>query len=146
MKDTELKAKIDGLFDSSKGMKDAVVMATIDSEMRPRMRFMVPMSREGNIFYFGTSPKSRKVEQIKQNKNVQLLFNKQMSQMVLAEGKCILLDDQPKKTSLWNNCVYNPKQFWKGPEDPDFSVLKVNLTHAEYMATEPQWIQQEINL
>lgn len=144
MKDTELKVKIDEVIGVS---KDAVVMATVDSEMRPRMRFMSIIFRKGNILYFGASVETRKVAHIKRNKKIQLLFHKQPKQNVVIEGECFILDDLAKKKELWENCPYDPKQHgWNTPEDPKFCVLKVNLTQAEYQALEPQLIEQTIDL
>lgn len=78
-------------------------LITIDSEGRPRVREMSPFEAESDFtVWFGTNPKSRKVEQIKNNSKVTLYYlEKESAGYVMIHGNASLVNNQEEKDTRW---------------------------------------------
>ena len=80
-------------------------LITIDDEGIPWTRAMDPFQPEDDFtVWFGTNPKSRKVEQIKNNSKVSLYYlESNESGYVLIHGTAELIDDKTEKEKRWKD-------------------------------------------
>ena len=78
-------------------------LITLDEEGRPRVRVMDPFLPENDFtVWFGTNPKSRKVNQIKKNSDVTLYYlDSDASGYVMIHGTAQLVDDPKQKEKYW---------------------------------------------
>jgi len=78
-------------------------LITIDQEGRPRVRVMDPFLPENDFtVWFGTNPKSRKVDQIKKNPKVTLYYlDSDGSGYVMIHGVAQIVDNQKEKEKRW---------------------------------------------
>lgn len=98
-------------------------LITLDEEGRPRVRAMDPFLPESDFtVWFGTNPKSRKVNQIKKNPKVTLYYlDSDSSGYVMIHGTAQLVDDQKEKEKHW-------KEEWEAfyPNRPEgYLLIKV---------------------
>jgi general stress protein 26 len=104
-------------------------LITLDEECRPRVRVMDPFIPESDLtVWFGTNPKSRKVNQIKKNPKVTLYYlDSDASGYVMIHGIAEIVNDPIEKEKRW-------KDEWKAfyPNKPkDYLLIKVS----------PEWIE-----
>jgi general stress protein 26 len=78
-------------------------LITVDQEGRPRVRMMDAFSPENDFtVWFGTNPKSRKVDQIRGNSKVTLYYqDSDGSGYVMIHGKAELVNDMKEKEERW---------------------------------------------
>jgi len=80
-------------------------LITLDENDTPMVRTMDPFLPENDFtVWFGTNPKSRKVNQIKKNPKVTLYYlDKDASGYVVIHGTAQLVDDQKEKEKRWKD-------------------------------------------
>lgn len=104
---------------------------------KPWVRYMSMKFRDDLTLYSATFATSRKIEQIEKNRNVHVTFGadpKNWEQpYVQIEGTAEVLTDLETKKWCWHDIL---AQFFSGPEDPGFVVLKVTPSLVEYMSPE----------
>jgi len=98
-------------------------LITLDEKGRPRVRVMDPFIPESDlVVWFGTNPKSRKVNQIQKDPRVTLYYiDSDASGYVMIHGIAQIVNDQKEKEKRW-------KDDWKGfyPNRPDgYLLIKV---------------------
>ena len=78
-------------------------LVTIDQKGQPRARVMEPFAPENDFtIWLATNPKSRKVNQIKNNPNATLhYFDKTQMSYVSLMGKAVLVNDSKIKSQKW---------------------------------------------
>jgi len=104
-------------------------LITLDKESRPRVRVMDPFIPESDLtVWFGTNPKSRKVNQIKKNPKVTLYYvDSDGSGYVMIHGIAQIVNDPIEKENRW-------KDAWKAfyPNKPkDYLLIRVS----------PEWME-----
>jgi general stress protein 26 len=104
-------------------------LITLDSEGRPRVRTMDPFLPETDFtVWFGSNPKSRKVDQIKKDPRVTLYYlANDDSGYVMIHGIAQIVDTQEEKDKRW-------KVEWKAfypNKSEDFLLIKVS----------PKWME-----
>ena len=79
------------------------ILATVDEHGMPHMRWMATLSlHDFPRLYTITSPKSRKIEHIKNNPNVSWMFsNEELNVIVNLRGKARLTNDSGKVQHVW---------------------------------------------
>lgn len=104
-------------------------LITLDEEGRPRVRVMDPFLPENDFtVWFGTNPKSRKVNQIKKNSDVTLYYlDSDASGYVMIHGTAQLVDDQKEKEKHWKP---EWKDFYPNKKD-GYLLIKVS----------PEWME-----
>jgi len=104
-------------------------LITLDQEGRPRVRTMDPFSPESDFaVWFGTNPKSRKVDQIKRNPSVTLYYTENDgSGYVMLHGIAHIVNDQVEKDKRWKN---EWEAFYPNKNE-DFLLIKVS----------PEWME-----
>jgi general stress protein 26 len=107
-------------------------LITLDKEGRARVRTMDPFIPESDLtVWFGTNPKSRKVNQIKSNPRVTLYYlDSDVSGYVMIQGTAQIVDDQKEKERRW-------KDKWKAfyPNKPEgYVLIKVSPKQMEVIS------------
>lgn len=104
-------------------------LITLDEEGVARARAMDAFPADDNfIIWFGTNPKSRKVEQIKHDARVTLYyFDKATASYVMIQGNAEIIDSQKEKENHW-------KESWQSfyPNYPE-NYLLIKVT--------PEWLE-----
>jgi len=78
-------------------------LITLDKDNQPRARIVEPFSpKENYIIWIGTNPKSRKVQQLKNNSKTTLhYFDKNKLAYVSLMGNAFLINDDKTKQQIW---------------------------------------------
>lgn len=128
MEREELRNKI---LEVIKGQKLAS-LATI-KDGRPWARYVVTTNR-GLELFSSTFAGSRKVVQIKANNNVHVTIggdpNNFNASYVNIQATAEVLTDIETKKECWNDML---KQFFQGPENPNYAVIKISPQIIEYI-------------
>jgi len=130
MEKEELRNKIIKVIEESK----LGSLATI-KDGKPWVRYMVIHPDEGLNLYTTTFTKSRKVEQIKKNDNIHITIGADPKNWETAyvniQAKASVSTDLEMKKKCWCDML---KQFFSGPEDPNYAVIKISPEAIEYMS------------
>lgn len=107
-------------------------LITVDAAGQPRVRAMDAFAPESDMtVWFATNPKSRKVEQIKQNPRVTLYyFDAGGASYVSLYGTARLVDDPKEKAARW-------KEEWQpfyADRDQSYLLIKVTPTRLEVLS------------
>jgi len=131
MEKEELKKKIIEVMEKTR----LTSLATLDGDM-PKVRYMMLQhSGDGFDLYGATFTQSRKVAQIKSNNNMQVIMGGDASNLgapyITVTGTAEIVVDPVVKDQCWSEEL---AQHFKGPDDPNYSVLKISPKVVEYMA------------
>jgi len=110
---------------------DVAILSTIhEDHIRSRPMATSDIDDEGNIWFF-TNEYSPKVDQLNQNKNINLCYSDHDNNTyVCVNGTASVSTDHDKMKKLFNPMV---KAFFpQGLSDPKLALLKVTPQHAEY--------------
>ena len=123
--DTNIKAVAKEIMTNA----NTCALITVDTNHRPRVRMMGTLKPEPDFtVWFGTNPKSRKIEQIKQNPEVTLYYQEEgNSGYVMLQGTAQIINDNKEKDIHWKN---EWKPFY--PNYPD-DYLLIRVT--------PNWLE-----
>jgi general stress protein 26 len=105
------------------GQAGICAFISVDQEGRPRARMVETLPLDSNfIFWFGTNPRSRKVQQIQNNHHVSLYYTEPYSTgYVLVEGIASLVNDSLSKATHWKDGW----QTFYPDKKHDFVLIKV---------------------
>lgn len=138
MKKEELKNKVIEI------MKQYPVasIATI-KDGKPWVRYMATQTDEEMNLWTTSFAQARKIAQIKKDKNVHATlgadpkdWNKPYVNII---GTAEILTDSESKKKCWHEVL---AQFFSGPEDPNYVVIKISPKTIEYMS--PEAMEPEI--
>lgn len=112
------------------------VMATVDKEGHPHLRWMTPTllsSRPGAI-YAVTSPDFKKVEHLSKNPQASWIFQtKMLSRVVNISGPVNIVDNSAMKAEVLEGIGRRLNVFWRVNTDPSkLVVLETVIEVAEY--------------
>ncbi|MDD3375083.1 MAG: pyridoxamine 5'-phosphate oxidase family protein [Candidatus Omnitrophica bacterium] len=117
-------------------------LATTEGD-QPRLRPVGPYVTEEGKILIALLSHIRSIPQIKKNPKVEMCFvDRKMSYCRIA-GKAIVTNSDESKKTMWDNSPML-RQYFSGPEDPNFSLAEVEITQAEAMSASDQ-SPQEIN-
>jgi len=107
-------------------------LITLDASGLPSVRVMDPFLPESDFtIWFGTNPKSRKVNQIKNNPKVTLYYlEKNSSGYVVIHGTATLVNDQSEKDKWWKS---EWDAFYPNNTD-DYQLIKVSPQRMEVIS------------
>jgi general stress protein 26 len=109
-------------------------VATVDGN-RPRVRYMIVKHAGDLQLYAATYAPTRKVKQIKENNNVEIIMggNAQNWEMpyVTVEATAEIKTDRETKYKRWEDQM---STYFSGPDDPNYVVIEFNPRVIEYMA------------
>lgn len=110
-----------------------IFLATVEGD-QPRVR-AVTLALLQNKLFVTTGSNDAKVKQIKQNPKTEfcLLLEKDERKGTLrAECEARIVEDKDIKTDVYNNISF-AKEFWKSPEDPNYTLIRLQPNAFEYM-------------
>ena len=121
-------------------------VATI-KDGKPWVRYMSTQPQDDLTLYTTSFAAARKIEQIKNDNNVHVTFGLDPKNWMLPYvnivGTAEVLTDPEIKKKCWHEIL---TQFFDGPEDPGFVVIKITPSLIEYMgpgAVEPETYKPE---
>jgi general stress protein 26 len=117
-----------------KGIRIAM-LTTVDpdGELRSRPMAMQENEFDGALWFF-TAKSSGKMDSVLHDQHVNLAFSDPSdSRYVSLTGQAVIVDDKVKARELWNPMMKS--WFPKGLEDPELTLLKVDVSSAEYWDT-----------
>ncbi|MFC1509939.1 pyridoxamine 5'-phosphate oxidase family protein [Candidatus Omnitrophota bacterium] len=130
MQNNELKNKI------VKVIKEYPIgsVATI-RDGKPWVRYMAMQPESDLTLYTTAFVSSRKIGQIEKNSNVHVVFGADSKNWELpyinVEATAEILRDLETKKKCWCDML---SKFFKGPEDPNYVVVKITPIFIEYMS------------
>lgn len=131
MGNEELKGKI---IDVIKNYPVGSVATIKDG--KPWVRYMAMQTEDDLTLYSTSFAVSRKIEQIKKDNNVNITFGADPKNWKLpyvnVEGSAEILTDPEIKQKCWHEML---SQFFSGPDDPNYVVVKVVPSSIEYTAS-----------
>ena len=106
-------------------------LATVDGN-KPRVRPMMPYLSEDGELLLALLGRSRTITQIKANSNVEVCFVDRKMWYCRVSGIAAISDDISKKQIVFEN-VPMLRQYFAGPEDPNFYLAVIKITSVEAM-------------
>lgn len=126
----KLKEKVKDVFNKF----GVFILATSKDEM-PRSRYMTGIMGDDLNIWGVTNLSSQKVSILKSNPKVCCIsaINPEEfdSPRVMLFGKASIFTDPEIKRNSWRDSL---KQFFAGPDDPDYAVYKISPVRIEYYA------------
>jgi general stress protein 26 len=116
------------------GADKPFVLATVDAEAYPRLRWMGGLVLEEPLTaYMATGVRSRKVDQIRAKPRAQLLFQTEdFGTVVTLYGTCEILDDPATKQMVWDG-IPALANHASGPDDPGLSIIRFTTARVEVL-------------
>ena len=109
-----------------------IFLATIEGD-QPRVRTVTLVHLQNKLFVT-TGSNDAKVKQIKQNHKTEfcLLLEKNERQgTIRAECEARIVENKEIKADVYNNISF-AKEFWKSPEDPNYTLIWLQPNAFEY--------------
>ena len=102
---------------------------------KPWVRYMVVMQGSGLSLWTTTFTQSRKIQEIQNNKNIDLIIggdekNFRAPYLNVRATAEVLTDIETKK-KYWNDML---KSYYSGPEDPHLAIILISPQVIEYMS------------
>lgn len=124
----EIQESIEQILSES----DVGTMATVKNN-KPYSRFMT-FKNDGLTLYTATSTETDKAEDLEQNPNTHILLGYDGDgfgdDYVEYEGRVSMDTSNAMKKDMWNEYM---EQWFDGPEDPNYVVLKIEPEHIQLM-------------
>jgi general stress protein 26/nucleoside-triphosphatase THEP1 len=108
------------------------LLNTMGASGFPESRPMSLVDRDERTLWFATSRASRKVAEIEANPNVTVLFvDTDTFNYASLYGKAAVIVDPEQERALWQD---DWRDDWpEGPSDPDYVLLRVDVTRGRYL-------------
>jgi general stress protein 26 len=106
-------------------------LSTTDGD-QPHVRPMMPYLTEDNELLLALLPRSRTIEHVTKNPKVELCFVDRKMSYCRISGKAAISSDADKKSQVWGG-VPMLRQYFTGPEDPNFHLAVINIEKIEAM-------------
>ncbi|OIJ21309.1 hypothetical protein BKP45_00565 [Anaerobacillus alkalidiazotrophicus] len=104
------------------------VLSTMQ-ENKPYARYMMFFHDEQQL-YSVTNKETHKVEEIKNNPNVNVLlgYDENKTQYIELQGRATIVDDKELKKKYWDEQLV---PWLNGPDDPEYCLLQITPEHVE---------------
>ena len=106
-------------------------LATTEGK-QPKVRPMMPFLTEEGELLLALLSHSRTIPQIKENPLVEVCYVDRKMCFCRLSGRAKISSDLTKKETVWNN-IPMLRQYFSGPEDPNFSLAEIEILTAEAM-------------
>ncbi len=107
-------------------------LATTDGN-QPRVRPMMPfLTEDGRQLLVAFLGRSRSIGQIKKNPHIEFCFVDRKMWYCRITGKARISENTKNKTILWDS-IPMLKQYFAGPQDPNFVLAEVDIESVEAM-------------
>ena len=107
-------------------------LATTDGN-QPKVRPMMPFLTEDGELLLALLSHSRTIPQIQKNPLVEICYVDRKMCFCRITGKAIISSNLEKKETVWNN-VPMLRQYFSGPQDPNFTLSEIDIISAEAMS------------
>lgn len=110
------------------------VLATVSSDGKPFGRYMMCTGNDDLSMVCVTGLSSRKVQHIRENQNVHVTLGFKppaMGPWVQYAGTAEILTDKASREQFWDEML---KQYFKGPDDPEYCIIRIVPQRIEYWA------------
>lgn len=112
-------------------------LATVTEDGRPWVRYVMPVATPDMTIRFSTFLKARKVKHIEKNPTVHLVCGvtdpENYENYVQIEGRAEVTTEKDEKEAFWNDEL---AAYFKGPDDPNYAVVRVTPTRIEFYSKE----------
>lgn len=127
--------------------KDLFILSTVDDDGCPHSRYMGAMVREGEFeFLLPTHMESRKVAQIRQNPNAQVVFaSRDYACVVTLSGSARTGVPVQKKAEVWEK-IPGLKQHFDSYLSPKFCVIRFKAHCLEFLTTKDRYTPMRVEL
>lgn len=105
--------------------------ATVEGD-QPRVRPMMPYLSEDGELLLALLGRSRTIPQIQANPHVEICFVDRKMWYCRVTGLAQMSSDLSKKSIVFEN-VPMLRQYFAGPDDPNYHLAVVKITHVEAM-------------
>ena len=136
--------KLDAILDDSK----AAVLATVDGEGRPRLRWMTPaiLNADSGVIYAVTTPGSSKISDLQAHPQVEwMIQSKSLDEVAHIRGIISVIDNPALKMEVMAVLGPRLKVFWNiNIEEADLVVLETvvqDVTYCHPMKTDHVKVQ-----
>jgi general stress protein 26 len=106
--------------------------ATVTTDGKPWVRYVVGNADSELAFRFCTHLETRKVDQIKNKPNVHISLGvadlRTAKQWLQVEGTADISTDKTERYSFWFDGL---KNYFTGPDDPNYCIVIVKPSHIE---------------
>ena len=106
-------------------------LATVEGD-KPHVRPMMPYLTEQGELLLALLGRSRTIPQIKANPNVEICYVDRKMWYCRVSGVASISDDLAKKTVIFEN-VPMLRQYFAGPDDPNFFLAVIEIKSVEAM-------------
>lgn len=132
MKQHEIMYKVERILEDTQ----TGVLATVDKDGKPRMRWMTPAVLKGrpDVLFAITSPDFEKVIQLDTHPEVEwMIQTRTLNQVVNLRGKINVLDNPAIRSEVMEHLARKLTVFWRvNTEKTDFIVLETIIEEATY--------------
>jgi uncharacterized pyridoxamine 5'-phosphate oxidase family protein len=118
-------------------------LATVEGN-KPHVRPMMPYLSEDGELLLALLGRSRTIAHIKANSNVEVCFVDRKMWYCRVSGTATISNDISKKQIVFEN-VPMLRQYFAGPEDPNYHLAVIQITSVEAMTPHSR-LPEEINL
>ena len=119
------------------GQPNMTGFATVTEEGAPWVRYVMAFASDDMIIRFSTFLGSRKVSQVRNDPRVHLVCGvtdpEDWDSYIQIEGTAEVVTDIEEKENFWNPAL---SEYFDGPEDPDYAIIKVTPSRIEYYGKE----------
>ncbi|MGC2062564.1 MAG: pyridoxamine 5'-phosphate oxidase family protein [Thermodesulfovibrionales bacterium] len=126
---SDLQQKI---YDAGKDLQ-LLNFATITEEGRPWVRYVVGMADKDLVFRFCTHQGSKKIEEIRKNRNVHISLGAEnlesAKHWLQVAGTAEVSTEKAERDSFWFDAL---KNYFSGPDDPNYCIVIVKPTRIEF--------------
>lgn len=132
MKEVEFTSLLDTIIEDAK----TAVLATVDKEGRPHLRWMTPtlLSDRPGAVYAVTSPDFKKIAHLRENPQATWMFQTRMlSRIAHVSGPVNVIDNSAMKAEVLEGIGRRLNVFWRVNKDPSkLVVLETVIEQATY--------------
>lgn len=122
-------------------------ISTADAAGRPHVAVVAPGFGDEGAIWFGTRPTTRKIRNLRQNRQVALHWpvgNSDAPGEIWAHGQATIHDDASDRHALWESSVmpYDLASFFGSPDDENHLFVRVDLDTATLLGpdfTKRRW-------
>ena len=110
------------------------VLSTISEDNKPLGRYMMVTGDDDLNLFCVTSLSSRKVGNMRHNPHVHVTMGISTGMQppwIHFSGTAEILSDQETRNAHWDDML---KQYFSGPDDPEYCVIKMSPERIEYWA------------
>ncbi len=126
MTKTDILGAVDAIIEEAQ----VGVLATVDSDGRPAMRWMTPTTVRGRpgYLYALTSPQFRKMRHLEERDSVEWMFQTpELNRIVTIRGRATVIDNPQLKSEVLESIGRRLEVFWRVNDKMEFIVLETAI-------------------